>query len=108
MLACGGIVLHGGASESWIGNEESYHTTNTFLKGLVSRAEASLGKGTLAVDVAEEVVAELEDYPAFNAGKGAAVNVDGNFEVQLDFLQCLLYPWLTSMTTWILGRSRHC
>ncbi|KAL6787362.1 putative L-asparaginase [Trichoderma sp. SZMC 28012] len=82
MLACGGIVLHGGASESWIGNAESYHTTNTFLKGLVSRAEASLGKGTLAVDVAEEVVAELEDYPAFNAGKGAAVNVDGNFEVE--------------------------
>ncbi|KAJ4858017.1 asparaginase domain-containing protein [Trichoderma breve] len=82
MLACGGIVLHGGASESWIGNAESYHTTNTFLKDLVSRAEASLGKGTLAVDVAEEVVAELEDYPAFNAGKGAAVNVDGNFEVE--------------------------
>ncbi|KAL7909513.1 nucleophile aminohydrolase [Trichoderma velutinum] len=82
MLGCGGIVLHGGASESWVGDAESYHTTNAFLKGLVSRAEASLGKGTLAVDVAAEVVAELEDYPAFNAGKGAAVNVDGNFELE--------------------------
>lgn len=98
MLGCGGIVLHGGASESWVGDAESYHTTNAFLKGLVSRADASLAKGTLAVDVATEVVAELEDYPAFNAGKGAAVNVDGNFEVgvaQLGFFQCLLYPWLT-------------
>ncbi|KID60748.1 Isoaspartyl peptidase/L-asparaginase 1 [Metarhizium brunneum] len=77
-----GIVLHGGASESWVGDAASFEATNAFLDTLVSKAEASLRQGATAVDVAAEVVAELEDFPEFNAGKGSAVNMDGGFELE--------------------------
>ncbi|KXH34238.1 multidrug resistance protein fnx1 [Colletotrichum salicis] len=78
-----GIVLHGGASESWIGDDVSYATTKAFLKNLVEKAEERLRAGSRAIDVATEVVAELEDFPEFNAGKGAAVNRDGVHEVRI-------------------------
>ncbi|KAG8412704.1 hypothetical protein J3458_013145 [Metarhizium acridum] len=77
-----GIVLHGGASESWVGDAESFKATNAFLDNLVNKAEASLERGATAVDVAAETVAELEDFPEFNAGKGSAVNIDGCFELE--------------------------
>ncbi|KID93485.1 Peptidase T2, asparaginase 2, partial [Metarhizium majus ARSEF 297] len=77
-----GIVLHGGASESWVGDAASFEATNAFLDTLVSKAEASLRQGAAAVDVAAEVVAELEDFPEFNAGRGSAVNIDGGFELE--------------------------
>ncbi|KAJ0327530.1 hypothetical protein COL5a_005911 [Colletotrichum fioriniae] len=77
-----GIILHGGASESWIGDEASHATTRAFLKSLVIKAEKRLRAGFKAVDVATEIVAELEDFPEFNAGRGAAVNRDGVHELE--------------------------
>lgn len=105
-----GIVLHGGASESWIGDTESYHNTNTFLKSLVSRAEVLLRERAFAIDVATQVVAELEDYPAFNAGKGAAVNIDGNFEVcsRCSLLHSYYVSLINEHMYLYLAGSRHC
>ncbi|EXF76142.1 L-asparaginase 1 precursor [Colletotrichum fioriniae PJ7] len=80
-----GIILHGGASESWIGDEASHATTRAFLKSLVIKAEKRLRAGFKAVDVATEIVAELEDFPEFNAGRGAAVNRDGVHEVRITY-----------------------
>ncbi|KAK2005981.1 N-terminal nucleophile aminohydrolase [Colletotrichum eremochloae] len=77
-----GIVIHGGASESWIGDDASYAATKTFLNHLVAKAEQRLRQGAEAVDVATEVVAELEDFPEFNAGRGAAVNREGLHELE--------------------------
>ncbi|KAK1633996.1 hypothetical protein BDP81DRAFT_451935 [Colletotrichum phormii] len=78
-----GIVLHGGASESWIGDDVSYATTKAFLKNLVEKAEERLRAGSRAIDVTTEIVADLEDFAEFNAGKGAAVNRDGVHEVRI-------------------------
>ncbi|OAA35761.1 Peptidase T2, asparaginase 2 [Beauveria brongniartii RCEF 3172] len=82
MPGLAGIVIHGGASESWIGDKKRYDDTTAFLQTVVSSAESALGHGALAIDLAAEVVAKLEDYPAFNAGRGSAVNIDGNFELE--------------------------
>ncbi|KAM3439503.1 hypothetical protein NHJ13734_003735 [Beauveria thailandica] len=82
MPGLAGIVLHGGASESWIGDKKRYDDTTAFLQTVVSSAESALEHGALAIDLAVEVVAKLEDYPAFNAGRGSAVNIDGNFELE--------------------------
>ncbi|KAJ0299212.1 hypothetical protein Brms1b_013203 [Colletotrichum noveboracense] len=77
-----GIVLHGGASESWVGDDALYAATKTFLDDLVKRGEDRLRQGAEAVDAVTEVVAELEDFPEFNSGKGAAVTQEGLHELE--------------------------
>ncbi|KAI8309076.1 putative L-asparaginase [Colletotrichum sp. SAR11_59] len=77
-----GIVLHGGASESWVEDDASYAATRTFLEDLVKRGEDRLRQGAEAVDAVTEVVAELEDFPEFNSGKGAAVTQEGLHELE--------------------------
>jgi len=77
------IVLHAGAGESWIGDAASRKATESFLQSLVEQSKESLRAGRPAVDVVADAVAALEDYPDFNAGKGAAVNDDGFHEVKL-------------------------
>lgn len=75
------IVLHAGAAESWIGDAASRKATEAFLEDLISDCNEALSAGRSAVDVVADAVAALEDYPDFNAGKGAAVNDDGFHEV---------------------------
>jgi len=76
------LAVHAGPGESWCGEEQSLKGTEGFLRELTWRAGTRLLAGDTALDVVTEVVAQLEDYPRFNAGKGSAMNVDGVHEVR--------------------------
>ncbi|CZR59411.1 uncharacterized protein PAC_09303 [Phialocephala subalpina] len=71
------VALHAGAAESWFGDAEVYKKPQSFLGGLIRIAERQLLGGGIAIDVVTNIVARLENYPQFNAGKGSAVNIDG-------------------------------
>lgn len=80
------IAIHAGAAESWIGDETSEQSTTRLLNSLLLDAEARLAAGASAVDVVTDVVAVLEDYPEFNAGRGSALNIEGFHEVRTECL----------------------
>ncbi|KAF4632737.1 hypothetical protein G7Y89_g5383 [Cudoniella acicularis] len=76
------VALHAGAAESWFGDAQTQKNTEAFLANLIKVAEQQLMRGTTSIDVITDIVAALEDYPQFNAGKGSAVNIDGFHELE--------------------------
>ncbi len=52
------------------------------LERITQAAVAKLEQGSSALDVVEFAIRELEDFPLFNAGRGAVLNANG--EVELD------------------------
>ncbi len=76
------IAIHGGAGQNSKFIEENYEAYKEGLKAAVQYGYQLLGKGVSAVDAVEETVRQLEDNPLFNAGKGAALNAQG--EVEMD------------------------
>lgn len=75
------ILLHAGAAESWHFEKETHEQIIVFLNAIVQDAQIALQSGLTAVDIVADVTAALEDYPAFNAGKGSAINIQGFHEV---------------------------
>lgn len=73
------VVAHGGAGK-WRRDKQSDALDG--LRSAVENARDLLATGSSALDVAEDVVVNLEDNPTFNAGTGASLNLDG--EVELD------------------------
>lgn len=56
------------------------------LARIAGAAWASLQKGASALDVVEQAVRDLEDYPLFNAGHGAVLNADGVAEMDASIM----------------------
>ncbi len=73
------ILAHGGAGE-WRAHDEAAAVAG--VDAAVRSAAAGLAAGGSALDAAVAAVAALEDDPLFNAGTGAALNRDG--EVEMD------------------------
>ncbi len=76
------IAIHGGAGsgpDKWSDEQQQLR-----VDGLSKALKVGVGllqKSTSAVDVVEAVIKELEDDPAFNAGKGTVLNEIGGFSL---------------------------
>jgi len=83
------VVIHGGAGDFANANytqseEEAYLFA---LQTALDTAVVNLETGQSAVDVAEKVVAMLEDCPLFNAGRGAVFTSDGTIELDASIME---------------------
>jgi isoaspartyl peptidase/L-asparaginase-like protein (Ntn-hydrolase superfamily) len=82
------MAIHGGAGvidrASLDGEREA--AFRAALEGIASRAWLSLKQGASALDVVEQAVRELEDFPLFNAGRGAVLNADGIVEMDASIM----------------------
>ncbi|XP_070772639.1 isoaspartyl peptidase/L-asparaginase [Enoplosus armatus] len=73
------VVVHGGA---WAIPDELAKASVDGVKAAASEGFSVLKRGGSALDAVEAAVRALEDNTVFNAGHGAALNADG--EVELD------------------------
>nr|WP_294862299.1 isoaspartyl peptidase/L-asparaginase [uncultured Fluviicola sp.] len=76
------IAIHGGAGENSEFIEANYDGYMEGLRSAIEHGHQLLANGASAVDAVEATIRFLEDNPLFNAGKGAALNSDG--EVEMD------------------------
>lgn len=76
------IALHAGAGESYRSNSDEYAAIRTFLRSIAFEAETKLRLGATAIEVVIDVTVAPEDFPQFNAGRGAALNITGEHEVR--------------------------
>lgn len=82
------LVVHGGAGNfdsskfSDAENAEYY----SILEHVLHFGDSLLKSGVLAIDVVEICAVLLEDFPLFNAGKGAVMNSYGNFELDASIM----------------------
>ncbi|TVQ45151.1 MAG: isoaspartyl peptidase/L-asparaginase [Saprospirales bacterium] len=82
------IALHGGAgtilrSKMSIDQEKEYRDS---LSVALKKGAEILSKGGLALDAVTETVIILEDNPLFNAGKGAVLTHDAEFELDASIM----------------------
>ncbi|XP_074502466.1 isoaspartyl peptidase/L-asparaginase [Sebastes fasciatus] len=73
------VVVHGGA---WAIPDDLAEASVNGVKAAAREGFSVLKRGGSALDAVEAAVRALEDNPVFNAGHGAALNADG--EVELD------------------------
>src|SRR3954471_21778932 len=74
------IVVHGGAGKLPT-TEERRDRMRAGAARAVEVGHAVLSGGGSALDAVEAAVSALEDDPAFNAGRGAALTEDGGVEL---------------------------
>ncbi|KKO89671.1 hypothetical protein AAW12_18850 [Sphingobacterium sp. Ag1] len=75
------LIIHGGAgadSQFLRQHQREYYDT---LQDIICKGYQLLMQGDSAIDVVKETVAMLEDIYLFNAGRGSALNSDGNVEM---------------------------
>ncbi len=76
------IAIHGGASEATPLLRDHQKEYEECLKTIVQEGYHLLENGSSALDAVETCVKQLEDNPLFNAGRGSALNRNG--EVEMD------------------------
>ena len=70
------LLIHGGAG-SLIGHEELLATRRSLLSAIVVAVWPRLLEGVSATAIAQQLVEEMENAPALNAGRGAYMQRDG-------------------------------
>ena len=84
-----GVIIHAGTNESWTTNHTYQQSIEDTLHCIAEKAGSQLAAGARALDVVQDAVAAMETCELFNAGKGAALNEDGEHEVRSHFLNVL-------------------
>lgn len=80
------IAVHGGAG-AWASlTEEDRAATEAELRRALTLGRDMLSTGGSSLDVVERVIAELEDSPRFNAGRGATFNALGRHELDASIM----------------------
>lgn len=74
------FILHGGCAETCPDSVRQHDVTRA-LQSIADTASKALTDGAKARDVVVKVVSALEDCPLFNAGHGAAMNINGTHQV---------------------------
>jgi L-asparaginase / beta-aspartyl-peptidase len=80
------LAIHGGAGtimQTTPDVEAPYHTA---LKEAIAAGEAILAAGGNALDAVTAAVAELEDCPLFNAGRGSVYTADATHEMDASIM----------------------
>lgn len=81
------IVIHGGAgADPKQMKPEDRRAVEERLAAVLRRGRERLADGTPGLDVVEEAITALEDDPHFNAGRGAALNMDGEAELDASIM----------------------
>ena len=75
------IAVHGGAGSPRSGKVREEDACHEGLRGALEAGRAVLEGGGGALDAVQAAVAALEDFPLFNAGRGAVPAADGGYEL---------------------------
>jgi len=80
------IAVHGGAG-AWadLSDKNRAELEQTLRHALVAGRDL-LDEGGASLDAVERVIAELEDSPQFNAGRGATFNAEGRHELDASIM----------------------
>lgn len=82
------IVIHGGAgADPKEISRVDRIATESRLQLVLRRGVQRLADGAAGPDVVEEAISSLEDDPVFNAGRGAALNTDGQAELDAAIME---------------------
>ena len=81
-----GIAVHGGAGVMKNLSEEQKQKIENKISDTLLKAYTMLEKGGSSIDAVEFAVAELEDSPLFNAGKGSVYNSNGVQEMDASIM----------------------
>jgi beta-aspartyl-peptidase (threonine type) len=113
------VALHGGAGTiDPDAPPELVAAYTASLRAALDDAAARLDRGEAAVDVAQAVVARLEEDPLFNAGVGAAFTAEGTHELDASImdgatLRCGAVAGVTTVRSpiglarLVMDRTRH-
>ena len=82
------IAVHGGAGTmpKKLMSAETESLCHQALKQALTSGYAAMHAGGSAVDAVETAVKVLEDFPLFNAGKGAVFTNKGNHEMDASIM----------------------
>src|ERR1035437_10066045 len=82
------IVLHGGAGNVTPENTppEKQAALKAALSEALTAARQVLSEGGSSLDAVVAAIKVLEDSPLFNAGKGAVINAEGNWEMDASIM----------------------
>jgi beta-aspartyl-peptidase (threonine type) len=81
-----GIAVHGGAGVMKNLSKEQKQKIENKISDTLIKAYTILEKGGSSIDAVEFAVAELEDSPLFNAGKGSVYNSNGVQEMDASIM----------------------
>ncbi len=83
-----GIAVHGGAG-TILQDKMTHEKEEVFKQGIkdaLATGYVIIDKGGSAIDAVEAAVRVLEDYPCFNAGRGAVFNHEGKHELDASIM----------------------
>lgn len=82
------LVVHGGAGNSSveIGGNNKHDAQLEFLSELLTKAYAAYKKKDSALDLVEQTIIELENFPGFNSGHGSVLTNTGTVEMDASIM----------------------